>query len=91
MPDHMTHRIVKELLLGTSDMDVDKLIDDPVRFLGKGHRKLFHSPRDVFMLAAFSKDPARFIDHAFIHIATDRAVTAQRQAMARIRLRRPFP
>jgi hypothetical protein len=86
-PDHPTHRIVKKLLLNDGSMDVDKLIDDPVRFLGKGHRKFFHNSKDVLLLAAFSKDPARFVEHAMTHIYTDRLFTMRRQIMNKAKMR----
>jgi hypothetical protein len=44
MPSSSVHRKTSKILLGTPCNRTNKAIDYPVRFLGKGHRILFHDP-----------------------------------------------
>ncbi len=54
MPSHRIHRYVSKLLLGDAFSEVHVAIDAPYRILGRKHRRLFHSPKEAFVVGYLS-------------------------------------
>ena len=50
MPKHKLHRYAAKILLGKAYPEVDSAIDQPYIFLGRKHRKMFHSPKEACAL-----------------------------------------
>jgi len=50
MPDREIHRYISTLFTGKSHDEIHKVLDGPVKFLGRKHRVLFHNPTEAAMI-----------------------------------------
>lgn len=66
------HDVVCKTLLGDSCSSVNWAIDYPVRFLGAGHRRIFHSIPEVIILGCmFDKNKLRGTCAGLLHLLLD--------------------
>lgn len=72
MPSHPIHKVFKKIILKKEDMTVDEIMDFPVSFAGKGHRKYLHDP--ISIIALFGSNPER-LREAALHMLVDNAFT----------------
>ena len=72
MPSCYKHEKFSKLLVGYSCKRTHKLLDYPVRFLGKKHRKLFHDPISALVIG-FLSDGLNGSLSALSHIILDEA------------------
>lgn len=71
MPSRQLHNKIAELIFGDAMDDVNKFIDAPSKSMGPGHRRLFHSPKQLMALAVLKKDP-RYITGGMLHQGVDK-------------------
>ena len=58
MPKHRVHRYTSEVVLGKPYSEVHRAIDAPYAFLGRGHRKMFHTYKEAYIVGSLSSsDP----------------------------------
>ena len=72
MPSHRVHLFLDQLILGKKYPKIHKFLDNPVYFLGKRHRILFHDPAMALLVAQkeYPGDPKAILS-AQIHIRVD--------------------
>jgi len=71
MPSSYIHKKISKILVGKDCKLTHKIIDYPVRFLGKKHRILFHDPVSALMIGLISDGYTGMIS-GLLHLATDR-------------------
>jgi len=89
MPSHSWHRRITRLFLGHGYPEVHRALDWPARFLGRGHRVLFHGLGIAALIGALAalfrgRSPVGGALAGVGHVATDRAVTAGRRTTRRL-------
>jgi hypothetical protein len=72
MPSRYKHKKLSKILVGYSCERTHKIIDYPVRFLGKKHRIFFHDPTSALIIG-FLSDGLNGSISALAHIALDEA------------------
>lgn len=77
MPGHDIHKLIKKIVYGRNGTSVDELMDWPVAFAGKSHRKYLHDPASV--IALFGSDPQK-MEEALLHLLVDDAFTKNPEA-----------
>ena len=82
------HRTGSKLVTGDEHPEVHRWIDWPFRFMGRGHRKLFHGPLSAGLVgaaaaAAHGKDPTSGAVAGVTHAAQDGLDKAIRRATPR--------
>jgi hypothetical protein len=75
MPRKNTHKKISKIVLGRDYGEVDALIDWPVRFLGKSHRKLNHTLVEAIVIGFLASGEARGAAAGALHIVVDVAST----------------
>ena len=75
MPSHEIHRKIDKLILGKEFREVHKILDEPVKWLGKRHRISRHDLAFAFMRFGASEEFAS----ACLHILTDFGVSKMRR------------
>jgi len=82
MPNRDIHNFVAEMILGKGKLPtynaVNKAMDFPSRFVGPTHRKYFHDPETLCVLAAFGTDA--FMS-GLLHLCVDENPIMQLAAM----------
>ena len=76
MPGHRVHAFVDREFFGKAFWKIHRIIDEPVFFLGKRHRELFHDPVSAVAIAdqCYPGDPnAR--SAAILHLQLDDCCT----------------
>jgi len=70
MPSNRTHAKISKILIGKECRKTNKIMDYPVRFLGKGHRILFH---DVLSAASigYISDGYDGVYSGILHLGVD--------------------
>jgi len=71
MPKGKTHEYICRMVLGKSYPMVDKVLDLPVVFLGRNHRKLFHSIPEAVILGLILTGHLNGSIAAVLHTTTD--------------------
>jgi hypothetical protein len=77
MPSGRVHRGISEILLGEPCEKTNKVIDYPVRFLGRGHRVLFHDLISAIVLGYLSDD-LYGIPAGALHLGADKVCSKYR-------------
>jgi len=70
MPDRDVHRKLSRYLTGDDCNATHAAIDYPFRFLGRGHRVLFHDPLSAMMIG-YIMDRYKGVASAVLHLAAD--------------------
>lgn len=70
MPNRKMHKVLSKFLVGDSCDSTHKIIDYPVRFLGKNHRRLFHDPITASIIG-YATNRERGVVSALSHILAD--------------------
>lgn len=83
MPNRKTHEKMSMLFLGKPYTEVHEALDGPVKYLGRGHRRLFHDPRSAMLIAWSISDDKKATLAALLHIATDKAFTKSKNRAMR--------
>jgi hypothetical protein len=77
MPGWRVHKYVDVVFFGKSYSKIHRKMDEPVLFLGKRHRVLFHDAPAAALIAKQSyPDDPHAIEAAYLHILTDQLCTA---------------
>jgi len=53
MPERYIHKKLSELVLDNSCEETHAAIDEPVKEMGRGHRKLYHDPFSAGIIGFF--------------------------------------
>jgi hypothetical protein len=72
MPKHKTHKYFARLLLGKAYSKVDKQIDLPYVWLGRKHRKLFHTYYEAFCVGYINSGEWKGALAGIYHVWLDR-------------------
>src|SRR4030067_1667891 len=72
IPKHRVHRYVDKLLYGTSFPEVHRAIDRPYVFLGRKHRKMFHTPKEAYIMGSSASLDSRAGLAGLTHAWVDR-------------------
>jgi hypothetical protein len=83
MPNRSTHNKISRMLVEDPCDRVHYVMDYPSRYLGRGHRILFHDPITA-MLIGYSLKGKRGAASAIAHILTDYSVTELRSYLKRV-------
>lgn len=70
MPSGYLHRKISKALLGKSCRKTNRAIDYPSKFLGRGHRVLFHDPLSAMAIGFILEDYSGALS-GLLHLATD--------------------
>ena len=70
MPERYVHKKLSELLFGDSCEATHAAIDEPVKELGRGHRKLYHDPISAGLIGLV-EDGYKGALSSTVHIITD--------------------
>lgn len=73
MPERYTHKKLSELILGDPCEETHAAIDEPVKEMGRAHRKLYHDPVSAGLIGFFENGYKGAISAA-MHIMTDKYV-----------------
>lgn len=72
MPKHKIHRYVDEIVLGKPYGEVHRAIDRPYILLRRKHRKMFHTPKEAYVVASLaSSDPQAGLS-GLLHVQIDK-------------------
>jgi hypothetical protein len=71
MPSGYMHKKISKFFLGKTCEKTNKIIDYPVRFLGKKHRVLFHDPLSAMAIGYFTNG-SDGVYSGLLHLAVDR-------------------
>lgn len=75
MPSHRAHRYDSERTLGKPYNEVHTAIDRPFRWLGRKHRRLFHSVEEAYLLGALVGNDGMGGWAGVEHVLLDRVCT----------------
>ena len=72
MPSHIVHKYINRLYFGRTFPRLHKVLDDPVKYFGRGHRILFHAYDWAMYLArkTYPGDPDARVS-AILHVDYD--------------------
>ena len=73
MPSRRVHTRLSEALLGDRCNATHAVIDYPFRFLGRGHRILFHDPASS-MIIGYLADGEKGVVSALMHLVEDKYI-----------------
>jgi hypothetical protein len=71
MPKRKTHEVISRLLLGQSYPNVDRGLDWPVKFMGRSHRKLFHTIPESIIIGLLLTGDVKGAMAGVLHVVTD--------------------
>jgi len=74
MPSREIHKMISRLLTGYECDKTHAALDWPAKYLGRGHRILFHDPISAFLLGYICNGPEGAVS-GVAHILTDYLVT----------------
>ena len=70
MPERRVHNHFTKLLLGKTYDEVHRALDSPAKFLGRGHRVLFHDRAEAALIGyAIAGDEGALAAH--LHVTLD--------------------
>ena len=73
-PSRRVHKWLTKKVLGKDYDTVHSMIDLPFHWLGRSHRKLFHSPLEAMLIGAWvTKGDPRGAVAGLLHVLTDEA------------------
>lgn len=76
LPDLQTHKNISKLLIGEECEITNKIIDYPVRFLGRNHRIFFHDPISAALIGILTGEENGMYS-ALLHLVIDKYSTNQ--------------
>lgn len=78
MPERRIHNYTTKLLLGKTFDEVHRVLDGPVKFLGRKHRVLYHEPAEAaligYEIAGFEGALA-----ALLHVTVDELCSREKR------------
>ena len=72
MPSHRKHHFVEKMMLGQTFPEVDKAIDQPVKWCGRSHRKYFHTFVEAYIIGCNSSLKPNSGEAGILHVMTDK-------------------
>jgi hypothetical protein len=86
LPKHKLHRYFDEILLGKSYGAVHRAIDHPYIFLRRKHRKMFHTPKEAYVVASSaSPDPQAGLS-GLLHVWLDKKCSEDKEFKKRLEI-----
>lgn len=73
MPRHRVHRYFSRITLGKPYGRVHRAIDRPYRWLGRKHRRVFHSPEEAYVMGYLADNDGMSGWGGVWHVWLDRA------------------
>ena len=79
MPSHRIHRFVDEIVFGKSFSEVHRTLDRPYKFLGRKHRRVFHTPDEAFAVGYLSSSDSSSAAAGVLHVRLDEACSKDKK------------
>jgi hypothetical protein len=73
MPSHRLHRYFSKFWLGRPYGEVHRAIDRPYLYLGRAHRRVFHTPIEAYTIGSMASSEPRAGEAGIWHIWLDKA------------------
>ena len=78
MPGRDVHRLISKMITGYECDKTHAAIDWPAKYLGRGHRILFHDPISAFVIGYFCNGPEGAVS-GVTHILADYLISKYRR------------